>query len=67
MNTRILTLKADLAADLQAIAALYRAIERYGAFPTGEEQLIVVAYHFLRKAPAFKPGDIRSADRSLNG
>ena len=54
MNTRILTLKADIAADLQAIAALYTAIDRYGTFPTGEEQLIVVAYYLHHLYCAFE-------------
>jgi hypothetical protein len=54
MNTQILTLKADIAADLKAIAALYTAIDRYGICPTGEEQLIVVAYYLHNLYCAFE-------------
>jgi hypothetical protein len=54
MNTRILTLKADIAADLKAIGQLYVAIDRYGTVPTGDEQLIVVAYYLHNLYCAFE-------------
>lgn len=44
MDTQIRTLKADVNADLRAIADIYAALDRYGSSPTGEEQLIAVAY-----------------------
>ncbi len=44
-KTRIQTLKADITADLQAIAEIYAALNRYPDQLAGEEQLIAVAYH----------------------
>lgn len=45
MNAQIRTLKADIAADLEAVAGIYAALDRYAAGPSGEEQLIAVAYY----------------------
>lgn len=45
MNAQIRMLKADIAADLETIAEIYASLNRYDAEPSGEEQLIVVAYY----------------------
>lgn len=44
MNAQIQTLKADIAADLEAIAEVYRALDQYGTDVRDEQQRIVVAY-----------------------
>ena len=54
MHTRILTLKADIAADLQAIAELYTALGHYETLPTDDEHLIVVAYYLHNLYCAFE-------------
>lgn len=54
MNAQIQTLKADIAADLKAIAETYTTINRYAAGPTGEEQLIVLAYYLHNLYCAFE-------------
>jgi len=54
MNAQIRTLKADIAADLKAIAETYTAINRYASGPTGEEQLIVLAYYLHNLYCAFE-------------
>ena len=54
MHTRILTLKADIAADLQAIAEIYTALGHYATLPTDEEHLIVVAYYLHNLYCAFE-------------
>jgi hypothetical protein len=45
MDIQIRTLKADIGADLAAIADIYAALNRYDDAPAGKEQLIVVAYY----------------------
>ena len=54
MNTQIRTLKADMAADLKAVAEIYTAIDRYGLPSTSEEHLIVVAYYLYNLYCAFE-------------
>jgi len=54
MDTQIRMLRADIAVDLQAVANIYAAINRYGPNPTGEEQLIVVAYYLHNLYCAFE-------------
>ena len=54
MDTQIRTLKADIKADLKAIADIYAALNRYGSVPTGEEQLIAVAYYLHNLYCAFE-------------
>jgi len=45
MDTQIRTLKADIQADLKAIADIYVALNRYSNTPADKDQLIVVAYY----------------------
>ena len=54
MEVQIQTLKADIAADLKAIANIYATINRYGTVVSGEEQLIVVAYYLHNLYCAFE-------------
>jgi len=54
MNARIRTLKADIAADLEAIAEIYAKLEHYAVGPSGEEQLIAMAYYFHNLYCAFE-------------
>ena len=54
MDTQIRTLKADIKADLKAIADIYTALNRYSSMPTGEEQLIAVAYYLHNLYCAFE-------------
>jgi len=54
MDIQIRTLKADITADLKAIASIYAALSRYDTLPTGEEQLIVVAYYLHNLYCAFE-------------
>ena len=54
MDTQIRTLKADIKADLKAIADIYVALNRYSSIPTGEEQLIAVAYYLHNLYCAFE-------------
>jgi hypothetical protein len=54
MDTQIRTLKADIKADLKAIADIYAALNRYSSLPTGEEQLIAVAYYLHNLYCAFE-------------
>ncbi len=54
MDTQIRTLKADIRADLKAIADIYAALNRYSSLPTGEEQLIAVAYYLHNLYCAFE-------------
>jgi hypothetical protein len=53
MDAQIRTLKADIRADLEAIADIYAALNRHNT-PTGEEQLIVVAYYLHNLYCAFE-------------
>jgi hypothetical protein len=53
-SAKIRTLKADIAADLQAIAEIYAVLNRYPDELTGEEQLITVAYHLHNLYCAFE-------------
>ena len=54
MNAQIRTLKADMTADVRAIAELYAALERYDPLPHGEEPLIAVAYYLHNLSCAFE-------------
>jgi hypothetical protein len=54
MDTQIRTLKADIRADLEAIADIYAALNRYSGLPTGEEQMIAVAYYLHNLYCAFE-------------
>jgi hypothetical protein len=54
MDTQIRTLKADIKADLKAIADIYAALNRYSSLPTGEEPLIAVAYYLHNLYCAFE-------------
>jgi hypothetical protein len=54
MNAQIRSLKADITADLKAITEIWVAIDRYGPMPTGDEQLIVVAYYLHNLYCAFE-------------
>lgn len=54
MNAQIQTLKAEIAADLQAIAEIYAALNRYPDALASEEQLIAVAYHLHNLYCAFE-------------
>jgi len=54
MNTTIRTLKAEIQADLEAIAEIYDALERYGNRLDDEESRIVIAYHLHNLYCAFE-------------
>ncbi len=54
MNAQIRTLKADITADLKAIAEIYEALERYDPLPPGDEPLIAVAYYLHNLYCAFE-------------
>ncbi len=54
MNVRIQTLKAEIAADLKAIAEIYSALAAYGNGLTDDERIIVVAYYLHNLYCAFE-------------
>lgn len=54
MNARIRTLKADIAADAQAISEIYATLDRYPDNPATEELLIAIAYHLHNLYCAFE-------------
>ncbi len=54
MKEKLLILKADILADLQAIAEIYTALERHGSELTGEDEGIVVAYYLHNLYSAFE-------------
>jgi len=54
MDTQIRTLKADIKADLKAVADIYAALNRYDSMPTGDEPLIAVAYYLHNLYCAFE-------------
>ena len=54
MDTKIRTLRADIRADLKAIADIYTALNRYGTVTADEERLIVIAYHLHNLYCAFE-------------
>jgi hypothetical protein len=54
VGVQIRTLKADITADLQAIAQIYTALNRYPDVPVGEEQAILVAYYLHNLYCAFE-------------
>jgi len=54
MNAQIRTLKADIAADLQAIADIYSSLNAYPDNLTSQEQVIVVAYYLHNLYCAFE-------------
>ena len=54
MNAQIQMLKADIAADLKAIAEIYRLLDNYGDRLAAEEQIIVVAYYLHNLYCAFE-------------
>jgi len=54
MNAQIRTLKADIKADLKAIAEIYAALKRYPLQPSRDEELIVIAYYLHNLYCAFE-------------
>ncbi len=54
MNVQIQTLKADIAADLEAIAEIYQALDQCGTDLRGEQQRIVAAYYLHNLYCAFE-------------
>jgi len=54
MNAQIRTLKADIAADLQAIAEIYASLDRYPDTLADQEQVIAVAYYLHNLYCAFE-------------
>ncbi len=54
MNAQIQTLKADIKADLQAIAEIYSTLHRYDASSLDDEQVVVVAYYLHNLYSAFE-------------
>ncbi len=54
MDAQIRTLKANIQADLGAIADIYAALNRYDTVTADEERLIVVAYHLHNLYCAFE-------------
>lgn len=54
MNTQIQILKADIKADLEAIAEIYAALHRYDAGPLKDEQVIITAYYLHNLYSAFE-------------
>jgi hypothetical protein len=62
MNAQIQTLKAEIAADLDAIAEIYEALDQAGADLGDEQQRIVVAYYMHNLYCAFESIFQRIAD-----
>jgi len=54
MNAQIRVLKADIAADLQAIAEIYASLNVYPEVLTSQEQVISVAYYLHNLYCAFE-------------
>ncbi|MFQ5859919.1 MAG: hypothetical protein ACE5LU_30350 [Anaerolineae bacterium] len=54
MNVQVQTLKADIRADLEAIANIYLALHRYDANSLDDEQVIIVAYYLHNLYSAFE-------------
>jgi hypothetical protein len=54
MNVQIQTLKAEIAADLKAIAEIYDALTEYDTRLTGDERVIVLAYYLHNLYCAFE-------------
>lgn len=54
MNAQIQLLKADITADLEAIAEIYQALEHCGTALSDEPQRIVVAYYLHNLYCAFE-------------
>jgi hypothetical protein len=54
MNVQIQTLKAEIAADLKAIADIYDALTEYDTRLTGDERVIVLAYYLHNLYCAFE-------------
>lgn len=54
MNAQIQVLKADIAADLQAIAEIYTSLNAYPDTLTSQEQVITVAYYLHNLYCAFE-------------
>jgi len=54
MNAQIQLLKADIAADLEAIAEIYQALGRCGTALSDESQRIIVAYFLHNLYCAFE-------------
>jgi len=54
MNAQIRMLKADIKADLKAIAEVYAALKPYPLRPSKDEELIVVAYYLHNLYCAFE-------------
>jgi len=54
MNAQVRTLKADIAADLQAIAEIYAALNSYPDKLTDRDQIIAVAYYLHNLYSAFE-------------
>jgi hypothetical protein len=54
MKETLLILRADIQADLQAIAEIYTALDRHGAELADEDEGIVVAYYLHNLYSAFE-------------
>jgi hypothetical protein len=54
MNAQIQTLKAEIAADLEAIAEIYQSLDEVGSDLRDEQQRIVVAYYLHNLYCAFE-------------
>jgi len=54
MNAQIRTLKADIAADIQAVTEIYASLNAYPDTPTGQEQVVTVAYYLHNLYCAFE-------------
>jgi len=54
MNAQILTLKAEIEADLQAIGEIYSLLDRLPALPSDDEKQIVIAYYLHNLYSAFE-------------
>jgi hypothetical protein len=54
MREKILALKADLGADLQAIEQIYTMLARQGDFGASDEQAIIVGYYLHNLYNAFE-------------
>jgi hypothetical protein len=54
MNAQIQTLKAEIAADLEAIAEIYQSLDEVGSDLRNEQQRIVVAYYLHNLYCAFE-------------
>jgi hypothetical protein len=49
MNAQLKTLKAEILADMEAIAEIYAMLDRYAGETTREEQRIALAYYLHKE------------------